>query len=224
MPANLVVRNSILALDSRPIVHAAASRALLDDANGTVCCCGGIGCNSCCRAGNTLNQCCYRIGQLIDPQVVHYYCRWFAQDPEIQRRTAEAEFILSGGPFDISNTSGVCEVTITASGTWRSWLDGNQVRTFTDAAFALSLGPLLTGEWGVSFPTHPNSQADLWSPRNQSVSGTHGCDFTDMDGFASMVFPGYFNTVEVTAVYEVLIAEAGGEDCLMTSGVCECVP
>lgn len=224
MPASLVVRNSTLALDSRPIQFPSASRGLLDDRNGTACCCGQATCASCCRNGLDSDRCCYRIGNLIKPQVVHYYCWWYAEDPEFgSSRSATAEFIMSGGPYEISQSAGVCAVSIRASGTWRSWLDNNQVRQFTDAEFVLRLGPS-GGGWGMSFPAHPVNAANLWSPRGQVPPGSYGCDFADGDGEFSAVFPGYPNAVDVNAVLQVMVSDADPGECRwFPPNNCECL-
>jgi len=228
-PAALLVRNRSLALDARPIAYATAARAIVDVRNGKQCCCGQPTCLSCCRAGQVIEpqyRCCYMIGQIVKPEVVLYQCHWYAEDQE-NGRSAEATFAMTGGPYEISNTSGLCAVTITAAGTWRSWVDGNVVRDIS-GSFVLPLGHALSTanlEWAMNFPAHPDTVANNWAPRGTAPPGDYGCDFADGDGLYTTTFPGYPFPVVVTAQYRVLVSDSAQASCVFVPPfTCECLP
>jgi len=228
-PAALLVRNRAFALDGRPTLSAASARKIMDTRNGIGCCCGQATCLSCCRAGQVIEpqyRCCYMIGQLIKPEVVFYQCHWYAEDQETGR-SAEATFVMTGGPYEISNTSGLCAVTIAASGTWRSWVDGNVVRDIT-GSFSLPLGHagiLNNGEWAMNFPAHPDNGANNWAPRGTAPPGDYGCDFADGDGVYRTTIQGYPFPITVTAQYQVLVSDAAQASCVFVPPfTCECLP
>lgn len=107
-PANLVTRNGSLALDSRPIAFATASRALLDDVNGTACCCGGLGrCVGCCAKIRTdgprdaAGYCCFSTTDAaLKTQIAHAYYHHHIRDP-INNKQWIYEATGSNLPLDI---------------------------------------------------------------------------------------------------------------------------
>lgn len=132
MPANLVVRNSILALDNLPIVHPDASRALLDDANGTACCCGGLGCSQCCFDFNqngpedANGYCCYSLSNTALVTLADLYMRWY-EYKQLPGALIETEYEviptnLPASMFRLADQSS-CGFPLTWNWTYRTWRD-----------------------------------------------------------------------------------------------------